>query len=132
MTYADGVKLIYTDNKQNKQGVVFHGTEGWVYVRRGQIDAHPKSLLTSQIGPDEVHLQKSPGHQREFLDCIKSRGPTVSGIEVAVRSDTLSHLTDICTRLNREIHWDPDREEIVGDRQASRMLNRAKRQPWRL
>ena len=131
-TYADGVKMIYTDNKQNKQGVVFQGTEGWVYVKRGHIDAEPKSLLDSQIGPNEIHLPKSSGQQRQFLDCIKSREQTVSNIDVAVRSDTLSHLTDICTRLGRKVRWDPDKEEVVGDAEASRMLTRAMREPWRL
>ncbi len=131
-TYADGVTMIYTDNKQNKQGVVFQGTEGWVYVRRGHIDAEPKSLLSSQIGPDEIHLPKSPGHQREFLDCIKTRTTTVSNIDVAVRSDTIAHLTDICTRLRRKVRWDPEKEKIVDDPEASQMLSRAMREPWRL
>ena len=117
-TYADGVTMIYTDNQQNKQGVVFQGTEGWVYVRRGHIDAEPKSLLSSQPGPDEIRLPKSPGHQRNFLDCVKSRKRTISPIEVAVRSDTISQLTDVCTRLKRRIRWDPDREEIVGRRRS--------------
>ena len=131
-TYADGVKMIYTDNEQNKQGVTFHGTEGWVFVRRGQIDAHPKSLLDSQIGPDEIHLPKTAGHQRQFLDCVKSRKQTVSNVDVAVRSDTLSQLTDICTRLRRKIRWNPDTEEIIGDAGASRMLSRSMRAPWHL
>lgn len=131
-TYADGVKMIYTDNKQNKQGVVFQGTEGWVYVKRGHIDAEPKSLLDSQIGPNEIHLMKSSGQQRQFLDCIKTREQTVSNIDVAVRSDTISHLTDLCTRLGRKIRWDPDKEVVVGDPEASRMLTRAMRDPWRL
>lgn len=129
-TYADGVTMIYTDNQQNKQGVVFQGTEGWVYVRRGQIDAQPKSLLGSKIGPNDTHLPKSPGHQRNFLDCIRTRKPTICPIDVAVRSDTISHLTDICTRLGRTIRWDPGREEAIGDAEASRMLSRAMRQPW--
>jgi len=131
-TYADGVKMIYTDNKQHKQGVVFQGTEGWVYVKRGHIDAEPKSLLTSKMGADEIHLPKTSGHQREFLDCIRSRKQTVSNIDVAVRSDTLSQLTDICTRLQRKIRWDPDAEQIIDDPEASRMLSRAMREPWRL
>jgi len=131
-TYADGVKMIYTDNEQNKQGVVFHGTEGWVYVRRGKIDAEPKSLLESQIGPDEIHLIESPGHQRQFLDCIKTRKATVSPIDVAVRSDTISHLTNICTRLKRKVRWDPVKEEVVDDPEAGRMLSRAMRPPWRV
>lgn len=131
-TYADGVTMIYTDNTQNKQGVVFQGTEGWVYVRRGQIDAHPKSLLTSQIGAGEIHLPKSPGHQRQFLDCVRSRKQTVSNVDVAVRGDTIAHLTNICTRLKRKVRWDPERETILGDAEAGRMLNRAMRQPWRV
>jgi len=84
--YADGVTMVYTDNKQNKQGVVFQGTEGWVYVRRGHIDAEPQSLLSTKIGPDEIHLIESPGHQRNFLDCIKTRKQTVADIDDAVRS----------------------------------------------
>ena len=131
-TYADGVTMVYTDNQQNKQGVLFQGTEGWVFVRRGQIDAEPKSLLGSQIGPGEIRLPKSPGHQRNFLDCVKTRSRTICDIDVAVRSDTISHLTDICTRLGRKIRWDPAKEEILDDAEAGRMLNRAMRQPWRL
>jgi len=42
-TYANGVKVICTDDKKNTRGVIFEGTEGWVYVTRGQIDAQPKS-----------------------------------------------------------------------------------------
>ena len=131
-TYADGVTMIYTDNEQNKQGVVFQGTEGWVYVRRGQIDAEPKSLLDSKIGPDEIHLIESPGHQRNFLDCIRTREKTVADIDSSVRSDTVSHLTDICTRLKRRIRWDPEREGIVNDPEAGRMLTRSMREPWSL
>ncbi len=130
--YADGVTMIYTDNQQNKQGIVFQGTEGWVYVRRGQIDARPKSLLGSKIGPQEIHLIESPGHQRNFLDCVKTREKTVVDIESAVRSDTVSHLVNICTRLKRKIRWDPDREQIIDDPVAGRMLTRSMRQPWRL
>jgi len=49
-TYASGVKMIFADNRQEKQGVVFEGTEGWVYVRRGFIDARPRSLLSYKLG----------------------------------------------------------------------------------
>jgi predicted dehydrogenase len=130
--YADGVTMVYTDNEQNKQGVVFQGTEGWVFVRRGGIDAQPKSLLSSRIGPNEIHLIESPGHQRNFLDCVKTREKPIADIESAVRSDTISHLVNICTRLRRMVGWDPDREEIIDDPEAGRMLARPMREPWRL
>jgi len=131
-TYADGVKMIYMDEAQYKHGVTFRGTEGWVHITREGIWAEPESLLTSTIGPDEIHLPESKGHQRDFLDAVKTRGKTICPIDVAVRTDTICHLTDICTRLGRKLRWDPAKEDFLDDLQASRMLNRPMRSPWHL
>jgi hypothetical protein len=120
------------DNNQHKQGVTFQGTEGWVRVSRRGIRAEPESLLTSSIGKDEIHLIESESHQRNFLDAVKTRKETICPIDVAVRTDTICHLTDICTRLGRKLRWDPEREDFVDDSQASPMLTRAIRSPWHL
>jgi predicted dehydrogenase len=130
--YADGVTMVYMDNAQHKQGVTFQGTEGWVHVNRQGIWAEPASLLKSTIGRDEIHLIESKGHQRNFLDAIKTRGGTICPIGVAVRTDTICHLTDICTRLGRKLRWDPQKEDFVNDPEASRMLSRPMRSPWHL
>jgi predicted dehydrogenase len=130
--YADGITMVYMDEAQYKHGVTFQGTEGWVHITRQGIWAEPQSLLTSTIGPDEVHLTESKGHQRDFLDAVKTRGPTICPIDVAVRTDTICHLTDICTRLGRKLRWDPQKEDFVNDPEASRRLRRPMRSPWHL
>ena len=133
LTYANGVKLDFTsDGDRNKHGIRFEGPEGWVYVNRQELDAHPKWLLNDNVGPDEIHLPASTNHQRNWVDCIKTRGQTVANIDVAVRSDTLCHLSDIAFRLGRKVHWDPDREQFVNDPEANRRLQRAMRNPWHL
>jgi len=132
LKYANGVTVSFTDNKKNRQGVLFEGTEGWVFVNRRSLEAHPKSLLQEEIGPDEIHLPVSNQHQQNLLDCIKTRSKTVCPIEVAVRSDTICQLSDIAIRLGRKLRWDPGKEEFVNDAEASRMLKRAMRSPWRL
>lgn len=129
-TYANGIRVICADNKKNKQGILFEGTEGWVYVMRGRIDAEPKSLLTSTIGPDEFHLYKSNNHKANFLDCIKSRKETVAPVEIAHRSCTVCLLGDIAMRLGRKLKWDPDKEQFLNDDTANRMLSRPMRSPW--
>jgi hypothetical protein len=63
---------------------------------------------------------------------VKTRRPTVNPIESAVRSDAISHLSDIAIRLGRKIYWDPVKEDIIGDESAARMLTRPMRSPWRL
>jgi len=131
-TYANGVKVICADNKKNKQGVLFEGTEGWVYVMRGQVDAQPKSLLTSTIGSDEIQLYKSNSHKGNLIECIKSRRETVAPVEIGHRSCTVCLLGEIAMRLGRKLKWNPDREEFVNDDRANRMLAKPMRSPWKL
>jgi myo-inositol 2-dehydrogenase/D-chiro-inositol 1-dehydrogenase len=131
-TYANGVKVTCTDTGKNKQGILFEGTEGWIYVRRGHIDANPKSLLTSAIGPDEIHLYKSNNHKGNFLDCIKTRNETVAPVEVGHRSCTVCLLGEIAMRLGKKLKWDPERERFTNNDQANRMLSRPMRSPWHL
>lgn len=131
-TYANGVKVICADNVKNKQGVLFEGTEGWVYVMRGKIDAQPKSLLTSKIGTDEIQLYKSNNHKGNLLDCIKSRAETIAPAEIAHRSCTVCLLGEIAMRLGRKLKWNPETEQFVNDDVANKMLWRPMRSPWQL
>jgi len=132
LTYANGVVMNFTDNTKNQKGVLFEGAEGWVYVRRGKLDAYPKSLLSETIGPNEIHLPVSNNHKRNLLDCIKTGKKTVAPIEAAVRSDAICHLSDIAIRLGRKLRWDPENERFLNDDEANRMLTRPMRSPWHL
>jgi predicted dehydrogenase len=129
--YANGVKLIIS-NKE-KGGVTWEGTEGSVWANRGKHDANPKTILDSTIGPDGVHLYKSDNHYRNFIDCVLSRKEPAAPVEVAHRSITICHLGNIAMRLGREkLKWDPEKEQILDDTEAARMLSRPYREPWKL
>ena len=110
----------------------FEGTEGWISVCGARFDARPRTVLGSVIGPGEIHLYRSRGPHRNFLDCIRSRRPTAASAEIGHRATTTCNLVEISARLGRKIRWDPANERCVGDGQANRMLSRALREPWRL
>ncbi|MFV1968763.1 MAG: Gfo/Idh/MocA family protein, partial [Pirellulaceae bacterium] len=99
----------------------FIGSDGWVQVRRGGIDANPKSLLDTKIDPDKAMLLTSPRQDQNFLDSMKSRKAAVSPIDHAVRSDIISLLSNIAVRTGRQITWDSQKEVIVGDDEAAKM-----------
>jgi len=130
--FGDGVKVTF---KPGRDSTKFIGSEGWVRVWRelpGGIDAEPKSLLKSKIGPNDVHLIESPGHAQNFIDAAKSRKPTIAPLDQAVRSDTISQLCDIAVRTKRKITWDPKTKKIVGDEEAAKLAHRPMRAPWTL
>jgi predicted dehydrogenase len=131
-TYADGTKVICADNRINPQGVSFEGSEGWVYIRRGFIDAVPKSLLNERIGPNEIQLYESNDHKANLLECIRSRRQPVAPVEIGHRSCTMCVLGYIAMKLGRKLHWDPDKEQFLNDDEANRMTARTMRSPWEL
>jgi predicted dehydrogenase len=131
-TYANGVKVICADNKESKQGVLFEGADGWVHVKRGQIDAHPKSLLEETIGSEETRLYASNNHKGDFYDCVKSRAETAAPVEVGHRSCSVCLLGHIAMQLGRRLRWDPVAEQFTNDAGANRMLSRPMRSPWHL
>jgi predicted dehydrogenase len=69
-------------------------------------------------------------HARNFLDCVKSRERPIADVEQGHQVATACHLANIALRTGRKIRWDPETEEIVGDAEASRWLERPYRQPW--
>ena len=129
--YENGVTMIISDKEP--MGVTWEGTEGKVYANRGKHETDPKSLMDTVIGPNEIHLYKSDNHFRNFIDCVISRQPTAAPVEVAHRSITVCHLGNIAMRLNRSsLKWNPRTEQIIGDDEASAMLSRPYREPWKL
>jgi predicted dehydrogenase len=140
--FANGVTLVHMDDETSKKhprqvgghghGILFLGTEGWVHVDRQGLDAQPKSLLQTQIGPGETHLFRSDNHHGNFVDAVKGRKPPAAPIDVAVRSDTLCHLDQIAIKLQRKLRWDAVQESFVDDPQANQMLDRPMRSPWKI
>lgn len=141
-TYRNGVRLHFMSEgvarpvvakyhpEFHSHGTTFFGSEGWVRVDRSKIYAQPESLLSSIIKPNDIHLYESASHYQNFIDCVKSRKQPISTIQNAVQSDAISHLSNICIRLNRKIKWDPVKETVIDDDEAEAMLWRPMRSPW--
>jgi hypothetical protein len=126
---AGGVKMTF---KTGGDSTKFIGPDGWVRISRAGLDAEPKSLLESKVKPDEIHLLESPRHDQNFIDAVRTRGHTASPVADAVRSDLISQLSNIAIRLKKKITWDPKKNAIVDDAEATKMLSRPMRAPWKL
>ena len=69
---------------------------------------------------------------RNFIDCVKSRQPTITPVETAHHSAIPGHLGLISMLVGRKIKWDVAKEKILGDSEASKLLTRPYREPWKL
>jgi predicted dehydrogenase len=131
--YANGIEMHVANggNANIRGGTKWYGENGkWVWVDRGRLDANPRSLLSEKIGPDETQLFRSPGHHRDFLNCVKSRQQTLTPAETAHRSASVGHLGQLAMLIGRKIRWNPATEQILNDPTATRMLMTPMRAPW--
>jgi len=116
-------------------GTKWIGTDGWVWVDRGAFDASNPEWVKPETLPDDlrkVKLYESPEHRRNFLDCVKSRKPTIAPVQTGHHSAIPGHLGLISMLVGRKLHWDVAKEKIVGDSAASDLLSRPYRAPWQL
>ena len=142
-TYENGVVMELSSEFPN--GIRFEGTDGWIFVSRGDVgvtandpsfegslpfEASDPKILESEIGENETHLYTSSEQHGNWLDCIKSRELTISPAEVAHRSCSACLISHIAMKLPRKLYWDPVNERFKNDDEANRMLSRSQRAPW--
>ena len=147
MLYDNGVIVLgVTNTKEKPNGVLFTGTEGWIFVSRGNYSASandPKTagaskalqasdpkILTSQIGENEIHLYKSIDHHGNWLESVRTRKLNITPAEVAHRSCSACLLQHIAMKLNRKLYWDPILERFKNDDEANAMIARPQRPPY--
>jgi predicted dehydrogenase len=138
-TYASGVTMTIAGGHSDiRSGTKWIGEDGWVWVDRGGFEcSNPEwnERLKKEELPDDirkVQLYVSPGHHRNLLDSIKSRKPTLAPVATAHHSAIPGHLGLIAMMTGRKIKWDPEKEVIIGDGEASKLLTREYRDPWKL
>jgi predicted dehydrogenase len=127
--YANGIPMTHGDGGA---GILFTGTKGTVEVTRGWFKTNPPEIAKEPLGPNDIRLYHSRGHMADWFQCVKTRRRPICDVEVGCRSVTVCHLGNIAYWLGRSLKWDPVKEEIIGDEEASRWLDRPMRAPWRL
>lgn len=143
--YANGVEMVVSNELPN--GVKFEGTEGWIFVTRGNyratasdpvvnndgtkpLDASDPQIIKSVIGPNEFHLPVSKEHHANWLEAIRDDKMPIAPVEEAHRSCSACLLHHIAMKLNRRIYWDPAKERFKNDDEANSMLSRPQRSPY--
>lgn len=131
-----GVRYLYQNGLEiehgGPSGCVFYGTAGKLHIDRGVLTSEPAEIVKEPLGEREVHLVPSPGHHRNWLDCVRSGERPVADVEIGARTVTVVHLGNLAYWNRRELRWDPQTWQFVDDAEANQWLDRERRDPWKL
>ncbi len=133
--YANGIEMRVANSSRLKlgMGTTWHGDLGWVHTDRGNVlSASDPKILEEVIGENEIHLYRSENHYQNFVDSIRSGKTPISPIETAYNAIVVALLGEIAMTTGETIKWDQEKQEIIDNARASRLLSRPYRKPWEL
>ena len=139
----------------SRTGILIEGEKGRIHINRGRITGKPIEELTKAdrdwLAEEAVRLNKgkpidafeittdaantgidkaTEDHMRNLFTCVKDRSRPASDVFSHHRTVSSCHLSNLAMLLGRKLHWDPVREDFVGDQQASALLSRPQREPY--
>ena len=132
-----------TVSDEGRNGILFTGAQGRIFVNRGTIEGKPvEDLADSPLSREEFKvyshdnlsrperagkLDAIVNHMGNFFDCIASRKDPISDVESQHRSVSTCHLGNISMRLARPLKWDAELETFPDDVEAIKLLTREQR-----
>jgi predicted dehydrogenase len=133
--YDNGVEIIIRDDTEN--GITFEGDNGEFFVSRSRLSGDPVDELKQNPIPESVLIALRKGkrldsHMGNFIECARDRAMPVSDVFSHHRNLTTCHLANIAIRLGRNLTWDPEKEQIVGDLEANAMQHREARKGYEI
>jgi predicted dehydrogenase len=130
-TKADNIYGVVEEPQGQRNGVRFEGTDGWLWVNRGNLRASDPSLLTTPLADSAAQLYRSD-HMMNFFDCVRSRKPPIADVDAGHRSASICHLGNIALRTGLKLRWHAAKEKFVGEnaKQANAYLSREMRRPY--
>ncbi len=142
--YANGATVLHIDHTHAKKrfpqfvnpgssmGILWEGSEGWVYVSRGYLGASSDRILRTKIGPNEIKLPESNNHRRNFIDAVRTGTDPICPVGPGVKSEIVCQQADIAIRMGQRLEWDNDTETFINNPIANSMLSSPMRGPWKL
>jgi predicted dehydrogenase len=124
--------FVVTPDRKREPGTTIPQFDGRRRNAAPEAPSSPSDALWTEAAQDRTgdEYDQFRRHVRDFLDCVKSRKTPIADLESGHRVVTACHLANLSLRLGRKIRWDAERETMIEDAEAERMLERPYRAPW--
>ncbi len=143
--YDDGLTLYSSGAYPN--GIRYEGSEGWIFVSRGDyqatdtdpdtgpgsdapLQASDPAILRSVTQPNELHLERSGNHYLNWLEAVEQRKQPIVPAEIGHRTNTIALISEVAMNVPGKLEWNPRAERFVNNDLANTMLGRPQRYPY--
>lgn len=130
-TNSYGFDFLRGQESQRRLGIYFHGTNGTLLTDYSTSQILPEGDRMKNMQTPAPTIASSPGHELEWIECIKSRKKPSCNPDYHIKVDVPIELSVLSMKIGRSIRFDPKTEKIVGDDEAARLAIPEYRDPWK-
>jgi predicted dehydrogenase len=116
---------------KRRLGIYFHGVNGTLFCDYGMHKIVPEGDRMKGLPTPPPSIPPSPGHEREWLDCLRSRQQPSCSVFYHSKIDVPLVLANLSLKIGRSLRFDPATKKIVGDEEAARLAVPEYRLPWK-
>jgi predicted dehydrogenase len=131
LTNSYGFDFLPEQKSQRRLGIYFHGVNGTLLTDYSTHQILPEGDRMKGMDTPPKSIEPSPGHELEWVECIKSRKQPSCNPGYHVKVDVPIELSVLSMKLGRSIKFDPATEKIVGDEEAAKLAIPEYRAPWK-
>jgi len=117
---------------KRRLGIYFHGVNGLLATDYSTHKIIPEGDRMKDAPAVPKVTPDSPGHHREWLDCLRTRRQPSCHVGYHYKIDVAINLAMLSLRLGRSVCFDPETETVPDDREAAGLLKPTYRDPWKL
>lgn len=130
-TNSYGFDFLRGQESRRRLGIYFHGVNGTLQTDYDNHLILPEGDRMKGMVTPAKSIAPSPGHELEWLECIKSRRQPSCNADYHVKIDVPMALSTLSLKLGRSLRFDPVKEAIIGDQEASKLAIPEYRAPWK-
>ncbi|TSA38559.1 MAG: gfo/Idh/MocA family oxidoreductase [Porphyromonadaceae bacterium] len=130
-TNSYGFDFLRGQESRRRLGIYFHGVNGTLHTDYDNHVILPEGDRMNGMQTPPKSIPPSPGHELEWLECIQSEKQPSCNPGYHVRVDVPLALSILSLKLGRSIRFDPEKETIIGDKEASELALPEYRSPWK-
>jgi len=131
LTNSYGFDFLREQKSQRRLGIYFQGVNGTLLTDYNTHQLLPEGDRMKGMQTPSKSIEPSPGHELEWVECIKSRKQPSCNPGYHVKVDVPIELSVLSMKLGRSIKFDPKTEKIVGDEEAAKLAVPEYRAPWK-
>jgi predicted dehydrogenase len=118
-------------SRARRLGIYFHGVNGTLYANYGSHTVVPEGDRMEGLDPPAPSIPPSPGHELEWLACMRTREQPSCCVEYHYKIDLALVLANLSMKVGRSIDFDAQTHRIVNDAEATKLAQPEYRAPWK-